>query len=382
MTVGTEKNLASDQIKEPVTNKIIVMCAGGTGGHIIPALAVAKALQNKDYAIYWLGSVGGMEQRLVPSAGFPINYIAIGGLRGRDWRTLIAAPFKMIIALFQAVRILRKIKPALVIGMGGFVTGPSGLASWLLRIPLIIHEQNAIPGTSNRILASFAQKVLQGFPHSFVNLRHSVFTGNPVREELVVLEPPEVRFAKKQSTTLKLLVVGGSRGALALNQCIPKAMQQLPAAHRACLEVWHQTGQDHVASTLALYKELGMQNKMVVPFIDNMAEAYRWADLVICRAGALTIAELAAVGIGSILVPFPFAIDDHQTKNAQYLSNAGAAITIQQKDLTPSKLASLMQEFITDVVEVRRAKIIAMAQTAYTLGNREALQKVVNECVI
>jgi UDP-N-acetylglucosamine--N-acetylmuramyl-(pentapeptide) pyrophosphoryl-undecaprenol N-acetylglucosamine transferase len=356
-------------------NKIkptILMCAGGTGGHIIPALAVADSLLKQGYNLHWLGTKAGLESKLVPKAGIPISYIAISGLRGGNWLTFLIIPFKIIIALIQSIQILLKLKPILVVGMGGFVTGPSGIAAWLLRVPLIIHEQNAIPGTTNRILARFANKVLEGFPHSFTRFNHVLFTGNPIRNEFLVLSPPEERIVDKRVTKLKLLVIGGSRGALALNECVPRALQQCSPA---MIEVWHQTGHNHLDKTLELYKQVQVNSK-VVPFIDNMAQAYAWADLVVCRSGAITIAELAAAGVASILVPFPFATDDHQTKNAEYLSAAFAAILIPQSDLTVAKLGNILQDFIND-----RAKLIAMSKAAYKLANRDALHNVVEQCL-
>jgi UDP-N-acetylglucosamine--N-acetylmuramyl-(pentapeptide) pyrophosphoryl-undecaprenol N-acetylglucosamine transferase len=352
-------------------NKILI-CAGGTGGHIIPALAIANEFIIRGYSVHWLGTRTGMEAQLVPSKNIPISYITIVGLRGKHWLTFLIIPFKILIALLQSIKILLNLKPALVLGMGGFVTGPSGIAAWLLRIPLIIHEQNAIPGTANRMLARFARKVLEGFPNSFTNMKQVQFTGNPIRTEFANLLAPTARFANRDTTKLRLLVVGGSRGALALNKCVPQALQQ---CHKQDIEVWHQTGQNHLEISLALYQSVSIVAK-VVPFIEDMAAAYAWADLVVCRAGAITIAELAAAGIASILVPFPYAIDDHQTKNAEYLSKAGAAILIQEKDLTAEILAGTLQSFIKD-----RDKLLTMAQAARQLANYQALNDVVKHCL-
>jgi UDP-N-acetylglucosamine--N-acetylmuramyl-(pentapeptide) pyrophosphoryl-undecaprenol N-acetylglucosamine transferase len=353
-------------------NSTILICAGGTGGHVIPALAVANSLRNQGYIVHWLGTKAGLETKLVSNSSIPISYISISGLRGGNWLTVLVTPFKVIIALIQSMKILLKLRPALVIGMGGFVTGPSGLAAWLLRIPLIIHEQNAIPGTTNRILAKLANKVLEGFPNSFTKFKHILFTGNPIRNEFLNLPPPTIRFANNKATKLKLLVVGGSRGALAINECIPYALQQ---CFPSTLDVWHQTGQNHLDKTIAIYQQVAVTAR-VVPFIDDMVEAYAWADLVVCRAGAITIAEIAAAGIASVLVPFPFATDDHQTKNAEYLRAAAAAIIIPQRELTAAKLAAILQDFINN-----RDKLITMGQAAYNLANRNALNNVVKQCL-
>ena len=353
-------------------NTKILICAGGTGGHIIPGLAIAHELMAREYSVHWLGTKDGQEAQLVPNTGIPISYITISGLRGKRWFTPFIIQFKIIIAVFQSIKILLKLKPALVIGMGGFVAGPGGFAAWLLRIPLIIHEQNAIAGTTNRILARFAKKILEGFPNSFPNFKDVQHTGNPIRTDFLNVLPPKMRFTDKATAKLKLLVIGGSRGALALNQCVPLALQKCSSS---TIEVWHQTGQNHLENTLALYQQVQVTSK-VVPFINNMVEAYVWADLVVCRAGAITIAELAATGVGSILVPFPHAIDDHQTKNAEYLSRAGAAILVLQHDLTPEKLSSMLNGFIEN-----RAKLIAMAEAARALANYKALDNVVDQCL-
>ena len=350
----------------------ILICSGGTGGHIIPALAVANELINKGHNIHWLGTKKDLEAYIIPKTNIPISYISIGGFRRKDFFTKLMGPFNLVFALLQSIRILIKLKPDLVLGMGGFVAGPGGFAAWLLRIPLIIHEQNAVSGGTNRILARFAKKVLEGFPNSFHKNINAEFTGNPVRRDFLELPPPTTRFAGRSNERLKLLIVGGSRGALALNQYIPKTLRMLGDAN---LEVWHQTGLTHLEPTQKLYKTVTIPHK-VEPFIDNMAAAYAWADLVICRAGALTIAELTAAGVGSILIPYPYAVDDHQTKNAKYLSDAGAAIIIQQRDLTVEKLCELLNTFIKE-----RSRLIVMAQAAYNKANPQSLDKVVSYCL-
>ncbi len=345
--------------------------AGGTGGHIFPGLALAHDLQDKGWIIDWLGTTKGLEATLVPQAGFKLHVISIEGLRGKGLVSWFKAPFKLLRALIQSLTILYQIKPRLVVGMGGFVSGPGGLAAWFLRIPLVIHEQNAIAGTTNRCLAPLACKVLEGFPHSF-KARPSVFyTGNPVRKAFLSQPPPSLRF-KNRTHPVKLLIVGGSRGARVLNQTMPQALQALPEKLRPL--VWHQTGQGHEDSTRLAYQQAGLDAR-VVSFIEDMASAYAWADLVVSRAGALTIAELAAVGVGSLLVPFPFAVDDHQRYNASFLVEAGAACCIDESDLTIQNLTKRLAELWVDP-----KSLSIMAHAAYAASKRDALLKVVGVC--
>lgn len=345
--------------------------AGGTGGHVFPALAVAHRLQEKGWEIHWLGTKAGLEADIVTKAHIPLHYIAIKGLRRKGVLAWIIAPYQLLIALLQSLRIIIQLKPKVVLGMGGFVSGPGGLAAWLTQCPLVIHEQNSIVGMTNRWLAHVAKRVLEAFPGAFKSSLKATCIGNPVREELLALPPPVLRFQERKGP-LKLLILGGSRGAQVLNQICPRALQTLAIDKRP--EVWHQTGAGFDVTTRALYQELGV-TAHIEPFIQNMADAYAWADLVLCRAGALTIAELTIVGIGSILVPFPFAVDDHQTVNAHFLEKAGAAILIQQSVLNKENLAQIISQLSLD-----RRQLLNMAEIAHSLAYRDALKAVTTYC--
>jgi len=316
-------------------DKNILIMAGGTGGHIYPALAVADKLKEKGFQLFWLGTNKGMEAKLVPNYGYPLLKINIAGVRGNGLLRLLFTPFMLVIALFQAMMIMVKIRPVVVLGMGGFASGPGGIAAWLMRIPLLIHEQNAIAGLTNRLLAPLALSVMAAFPGAFKESRKLIITGNPVRNEIVNIPVPEKRYANRNSKVLKVLVLGGSLGAKKINKIAPKTLSSLGSDCQ--LDVKHQCGERHVADTEMAYKECNI-NAEIMPFIKNMAEVYAWADIVICRAGALTVAELAAAGVASILIPFPYAVDDHQTENAKYLSVKGAAILIQETELSIDKL--------------------------------------------
>lgn len=355
-----------------MAERILIM-AGGTGGHVFPALAIARYLQTQGVAVTWLGTRAGLEARVVPEAGIPIKYISVKGLRGKGLVGWALAPFKLVYALSQAIAVCREVKPNVVLGLGGFVTGPGGMAAWLLRKPLVIHEQNAIPGMTNRLLSRFAKRVLEAFPGSFPASAKLTHTGNPVREDIAVLPEPQSRLAGR-SGPVRLLLIGGSLGAQALNETLPRALAAIPAAMRP--EVWHQTGANKAESTESIYIELGVAAK-VAPFIDDMAEAYNWADLVICRAGALTLAELCAVGLGSILVPYPHAVDDHQTHNATSLTKAGAAILIPQTELNAESLAGHLNELL----QTERQALLKMAQAARQLAMPKATEVVAGICL-
>ncbi|MDQ2695681.1 MAG: undecaprenyldiphospho-muramoylpentapeptide beta-N-acetylglucosaminyltransferase, partial [Pseudomonadota bacterium] len=285
----------------------VMIMAGGTGGHVFPALAVAEWLRRRDVPVVWMGTRRGLEATLVPKAGIPVEWIGVAGLRSSGWRRGLMAPVMLAQALGQAAVALGRCRPRVVLGMGGFVSGPGGLMAWLRRIPLVIHEQNAVAGLTNRWLARFADQVLEAFPDSFPAARHARCTGNPVRQAIADLLPPAARFAGRRGPA-RLLVVGGSQGALALNQLVPQALARLPERP----EVWHQAGGRLLEAARTAYAQAGVSARLE-PFIDDMAGAYGWADLVLCRAGALTVAELAAAGVGAVLVPFPYAVDDHQT---------------------------------------------------------------------
>jgi UDP-N-acetylglucosamine--N-acetylmuramyl-(pentapeptide) pyrophosphoryl-undecaprenol N-acetylglucosamine transferase len=369
----------TQQSIQPVI-KVLLM-AGGTGGHVFPALAVADELRHRGIQVAWLGTQKGIEADVVPKAGIDISFIDVAGLRGKGLLGWLLAPFKLMHALWQALSVLRRINPVVVLGMGGFVTGPGGIAAWLLRCPLVIHEQNAIAGLTNKLLTPFTVRVLEAFPGT-IKSRKTVHTGNPVRNAIGVEKGVERNVEKvaeqKQASPgesvekkIHLLVVGGSLGAKALNEVVPEALAQLSEPQRP--EVWHQSGKKNINETLALYKTHGIEAK-VEPFIDDMGAAYGWADLVLCRAGALTIAELAIAGMPSILVPYPYAVDDHQTSNAKYLAENGAAFLVQQKDLTASRLIDLLNEL--DI-----AKLHKMAAAAKKLALPDATKKVADLCL-
>jgi len=349
-----------------------LIMAGGTGGHVFPALAVAQLLQAQNVKVTWLGTKKGLEADVVPDAGIEIDWITINGLRGNGMVGWFLAPYRLLIAILQARAVIRKRKPDFVLGMGGFVAGPGGVVAWLQGIPLIIHEQNAVPGMTNRLLSIIAKRVLQAFPNAFDASKNALTIGNPIREKFVNVMPPLERFSSRAGSNFRLLVVGGSLGALALNNAMPKAIAKLQQG--ISIDVWHQTGKRHYENTLALYKEANVTAK-VSPFIEDMVEAYSWADIVICRSGALTVSELAAVGVGSMLVPFPHAVDDHQTKNGQFLVESGAAILIQQKDLNEERLVSVLRDFIT-----HPGKAVQMAEAAYAVRKIDASNIVVKQC--
>ena len=352
--------------------KRVLVMAGGTGGHVFPALAVAKAFQEKGAEICWLGTRNGIEARIVPEHNIDIVYLDVAGVRGQGIKRLITAPLKIASAVLQVLRLIREFKPDLVLGMGGFVTGPGGIGAWLSGTPLCIHEQNAVAGFTNRVLARFAKKVFEAFPDTFPELSGKVVTtGNPVRYEIAAIPEPEARFSGREGP-VRVLILGGSQGAVALNELIPEAVAALNNPEQFVIR--HQAGGKNHEAASRKYQALGVKAD-VVPFIDNMQEAYAWADVVICRSGALTVAELAAAGVGSLLVPYPFAVDDHQTKNGDYLARHGAAILIQQKDLEPDMLKSVMIDKLSD-----RNALLAMAKAARKLALTEATRQVVEGC--
>lgn len=349
--------------------KVLIM-AGGTGGHVFPGLAVARQLKAEGVQVEWLGTQQGLEARVVPSESIPLHFISISGVRGKGWWRLAMAPFRLTLAVWQALRIIRQVKPDVVLGMGGFASGPGGIASWLLRYPLVIHEQNARAGLTNKWLARFAVKVLEGFPGTFPASGKTIATGNPVRIEISRLPAPAERLTRHES--LHLLVLGGSLGAAAINSLVPKALSLLPIEARPT--VYHQTGEKHWEETQKAYAEKGLSAN-IVPFITDMDKAYAWADVVLCRAGALTIAELCAAGLGSILVPYPHAADDHQTANANYLVKNHAALMMQQNGLTEEGLASILTE-----LSQSQTRCEAMAHAAYQLRQVDATDKVLKIC--
>ncbi|OQW91347.1 MAG: undecaprenyldiphospho-muramoylpentapeptide beta-N-acetylglucosaminyltransferase [Beggiatoa sp. IS2] len=346
----------------------VLLMAGGTGGHVFPALAIAEALREQGITIHWLGTQRGLEARVVPAAGIEIHYINIGGLRGKGFHHLLIAPVKIALAIWQSIKVLRQCQPTVVIGMGGFVTGPGGVATRLLRIPLLIHEQNATMGLTNRWLARLAVQVMEAFPNTFPHHYRAIPTGNPLRKTILTLSIPSPRVIHQP---LRILIIGGSLGAKALNEVVPHALQQV----RGELEVWHQTGELHVAAMQHAYGQATFSAR-VIAFIEDMASAYQWADLVICRAGAMTISELAQVAIPSILIPYPYAADDHQTQNAQFLTKSGAAILLPQSELTIDKLSNLVEELVH-----QPARLQAMSIAAKNCAQPTALQQIVELCL-
>lgn len=355
--------------------KRVLIMAGGTGGHVFPGLAIAKKMQEAHVRVHWLGTRTGLEARVVPEAHIPIDYISISGLRGKGWKELFLAPWRITVAILQALKIIRRFKPDVVLGMGGFVSGPGGIASFLLRCPLVIHEQNAKPGTTNQWLSYMADQVLEGFPDTFTNRKKVVTVGNPVRDEIVrssLLREEQRRVRLSHQEPLHLLVLGGSLGAKALNQLVPKAIAHIPEVHRPI--VHHQTGEKHIDEARQAYSELAVTAK-IEPFIVEMDKAYAWADIVLCRAGASTVSELCVAGVGAILVPFPFAVDDHQTANASFMANQQAGLLIQQADLTIDRLVKILQEF-----DRTPEKTVHMAQCAYQLRRVDATGEVLRIC--
>lgn len=351
--------------------RVLVM-AGGTGGHVFPALAVASEIRARGAEVSWLGTHQGLEARLVPERGFPMDWIRVEGLRSSGAIRWLQAPWVLVRALIAAARVLRLRRPGAVLGMGGFVSGPGGLMARLLGIPLVIHEQNRIPGLTNRWLSRVASRVFEAFPGSFPPGRGAEACGNPVRPEIAALPAPAVRFAGR-SGPMRLLVLGGSLGALALNELLPRALGLLPTGDRPL--VHHQAGERTLQAALEGYRAAGVAAE-VVPFIDDMAAAYGWADLALCRAGALTVSELAAAGLGSILVPYPYAVDDHQSWNARFLEEAGAARIAAQGGLTPEGLAGLLRGLCGD-----RPVLLRMAEAAHRVSQTDATIRIADACL-
>lgn len=347
-------------------SRTILIMAGGTGGHIYPGLAVADALRAQGWNIVWLGAPNSMEAELVPKHGYPVAWVNFSGVRGKGVMRLLTLPFTLLRALGQSADAIFRHRPDVVLGMGGYITMPGGLMAAILRRPLVIHEQNSIAGMSNKVLAKLSTRVLSGFPDV---LKGTQWCGNPVRADIAAVAEPQARFANR-SGKLNVLVVGGSLGAQALNEALPKALALMSEAERP--NVLHQTGKKHLETVQKLYEQSGTSAD-IRAFLDDMANQYAHADVVICRAGALTIAELAAAGVASVLVPFPHAVDDHQTYNARFLSEQGAAVLLPQTELNAEKLAQLLRE-------LDREKLKAMAIAARGLAKPEATQSVVNVC--
>ncbi|HXV08228.1 MAG TPA: undecaprenyldiphospho-muramoylpentapeptide beta-N-acetylglucosaminyltransferase [Burkholderiales bacterium] len=350
-----------------VAVRTILIMAGGTGGHVFPGLAVADEMRSAGWRVVWLGGKDGMEVDLVPRRGYQLEVIRFTGLRGKGWLRMALLPLNLLIAFWQSARVLFRVRPDVVLGMGGYVSFPGGMMAALLNRPLVVHEQNSIAGLANKVLAEVSDQRLSGFPGA---LRKSQWCGNPVRAEIAALPAPEERF-RHRAGPLQLLVVGGSLGARALNEIVPQSLALISAERRP--RVTHQSGIKHLERLRDNYALAGVPAETVA-FIEDMAAGYGRADLVICRAGALTVTELAAAGVASILVPFPYAVDDHQTHNARFLADAGAAVLVQQRDLSPRRLADLL-------LELTRGKLLEMAARARALAKPDAARSVAAVCM-
>lgn len=351
------------------STKTILIMAGGTGGHVFPALAVAEVLRANAFRVIWLGTRQGIEARLVPAAGIDIEWLPVGGLRGKSAVTLLLAPLKLLRAGYHAWRVLRRVRPAAVLGMGGFASGPGGAIAWLMRRPLVVHEQNAIAGFTNRLLARIAKRALVAFPATLDDISREEVVGNPVRDAVSRMEAPERRFATRDGA-LRVLVLGGSLGARALNENVPPAVGTMTAP----VEVLHQCGRGDADDVRARYRQAGVAAN-VSPFIEDMAEAYAWADVAICRAGAMTVFELAAAGLGAVLVPYPYAVDDHQTANSKYLVDAGAAVLLQERDMTVPALGAVLRDLAD------RGRLLDMARKARSRARPDATRAVADVCM-
>ncbi len=348
----------------------ILIMAGGTGGHVFPALAVANFLRNQGEEIVWLGTKQGIEAKIIPSEQIKIEWLSVQGLRGKGVLTILMAPFKLTRACWQALLILNKIKPKAVLGMGGFASGPGGLMAWLMRIPVIIHEQNAVIGLTNKLLSYLAKINYFAFPAAAKKIRKSIVVGNPVRKEILQIEKPEKRLTKRTEKKLNVLVVGGSLGAKTLNEIVPNGLIKIEDEYRP--NVRHQCGSRHLKSCESLYQCLGVDAE-VMDFIVDMKEAYEWSDLVICRAGALTIAELSAAGVASILIPFPYAVDDHQMANAKFLVDVGGAEVIRDHLFTSEYVAKKIMELSNNKKVLKE-----MALNARSVAYFDATEQVAN----
>ncbi len=354
--------------------RTVLIMAGGTGGHVFPGLAVAEYMKAAGWHVVWLGTEGGMETVLVPQRGYDTRVIQFSGVRGKSILAWLALPMQLLRAFWQSARVIYQVHPDVVLGLGGYPAFPGGMMAVILGKPLVIHEQNSIAGLTNRALAKFADKVLLGFPNAIKSNKKAMFSGNPVRNAIAQLAGPEKRYpgrGKSDGQRLGLLVIGGSLGAHALNTIVPQALKLISEDRRP--RVMHQAGTKHLERLTKNYEDAGVTGDLVA-FIEDMAACYAACDLVICRAGALTIAELAAAGVASILVPFPYAVDDHQTNNARFLSDQDAAVLIPQNELTPQRLATLL-------TELSREKLTEMAVKARSLAKPDATQVVAEVCM-
>jgi len=346
--------------------KTLMVMAGGTGGHIFPGIAVAEELRARGWRIVWMGNPEGMEARIVPSRGYDTAWVRFGALRGKGLLRKLLLPVNLLSGFWQALREIRRARPDVVLGMGGYITFPGGMMAALLGRPLVLHEQNSVAGLANRVLARVADRVLSGFPEV---LKKAEWMGNPVRAEIAAVLPPAERMAGREGP-LRVLVVGGSLGAAVLNETVPQALLRLPAEQRPTMV--HQAGERQIEALRAAYARAQVEGELRA-FIDDMAAAYADADLVICRAGALTVAELAAAGVASLLVPFPYAVDDHQTGNARFLADRGGAYLLPQSELTPDRLAGILSS-------LDRGRLLHMAENARALAKPLAAVAVAHVC--
>lgn len=347
-----------------------MIMAGGTGGHIFPALAVAEHLRARGWSVVWLGVRGGMEERLIPPRGYTMAWVRFSGVRRRGLVAIVLLPLNLLVAFWQGARAIFAHRPDIVLGMGGYVSFPGAMMASFLNRPLVIHEQNSVAGLANRVLAKLADRVMTTFPDAFGEATAVIWTGNPVREEIVAMAPPENRYAARAGQ-LRVLVMGGSQGAQVLNTVVPDALALIVAESRP--RVLHQAGSAHQDAVLSHYRERGVAAE-VVPFIDDIAARYAETDLIVCRAGATTIAEIAAAGIASVLVPYPHAVDDHQTLNARFLAERRAALLMPQHELTAQQLADAISG-------LTRERLLAMAQAARAAGKPEATRAVAQVCM-
>ncbi|MGI9275928.1 MAG: undecaprenyldiphospho-muramoylpentapeptide beta-N-acetylglucosaminyltransferase [Endozoicomonas sp.] len=380
MSTETKDSSPDSQGVEGRAKGTVLVMAGGTGGHIFPALATAAELQSRGYRIHWLGTPGSMEAELVPAHGYDISFLPVTGLRGKGLSFLVKAPWKVTVSVLRAMKALRQYRPVCVLGMGGYVTGPGGVAARLLGVPLVIHEQNAVAGLTNKLLARVASRVLEAFPGTFaragMQLDKVYHAGNPVRGDI---ESSSAPVAYSGTSALKVLVLGGSRGAVAINEVVPAALsvlnQEKDGITTGTIAVWHQTGKGNYEATRKAYQQKGIDAK-VEPFINDMAAAYTWADLVLCRSGALTVSELAIAGRPAILVPYPHAVDDHQTVNGSYLVEQGAALMVQQNELSKESLAEMFKE-----LSGNHRQLQAMAEAARSVARPQATREVADHCL-
>jgi UDP-N-acetylglucosamine--N-acetylmuramyl-(pentapeptide) pyrophosphoryl-undecaprenol N-acetylglucosamine transferase len=365
---------AAMDARRATRNGPVLILAGGTGGHIFPGIAVAQSLRERGAPVLWLGSEGGLETSLVPKAGIALRTLRVKGFRGKALLSRLAAPWRVARAVFAAWRLLGAEQPRSALSLGGFAAGPGGIAAWLRDVPLLVHEQNRVPGVTNRILSRFAKRRLCGFAGA---LAHGEWIGNPVRADIAAIAAPRDRYVTREGA-LRLLVLGGSQGAAAINANVPRVLAAIAPERRPLVR--HQCGARHVDATRAAYALAGVE-AIVDAFVDDMAAAYAWADLVVCRAGALTLAELCAAGLPAVLVPFPAAVDDHQTRNASALVEAGGARLVSEGDQFAQRLGEAASELLDGDLAVARARLLTMAKAARTLARPDAAARIADLCL-